>query len=187
MLLETTRCVAALLIVAIPRTAFPQETAMPMTAERRVEIPSSIKQEHEAIHNLLTEATKQPGRVGLQARMLAEVLHPHFVREEQIALPPLGALVTLTRDEMPANVWKVLAMTDSLRAEMPKMLEEHTRIRAAVDALREAAQVEASPKYEQLANQLALHALTEEQVLYPAAMLVGDLVRARMSLGDTRR
>jgi hypothetical protein len=165
--------------------------ASPLPAQRienwGLEIPSAIKQEHEAIHNLLIDATKQPGRTGLAARTLAEVLHPHFVREEEIALPPLGALLPLARDEYPPNVSQLLAMTDSLRAEMPKMLEQHTSIRAAVDALRDAARLEGRPKYEQLADQLALHALTEEQVLYPAAMLAGDLIRARTSLGAAHR
>jgi hypothetical protein len=32
-----------------------------------------------------------------------------------------------------------------------------------------------------LGQQLALHAQTEEEVLYPAAVLVGDIVRARLA------
>ena len=35
-------------------------------------------------------------------------------------------------------------------------------------------------KYERLANDLALHAQTEEELLYPAAILVGDIIRARL-------
>jgi hypothetical protein len=54
------------------------------------EIPKSIRVEHEEIHSTLAEATKAAGAVGVAARELAQVLHPHFVREEQIALPPLG-------------------------------------------------------------------------------------------------
>jgi hypothetical protein len=77
-----------------------------------------------------------------------------------------------------ADVSAVLAMTDSLRRELPRMLVEHTRIRAAVDALRVAAGAEQNPRVRQLADQLALHAQTEEEVLYPAAVLVGDLLRA---------
>ena len=179
-----TAFVVAMAFVTPPATA--QEGHMHTNASV-TEIPSSIKKEHEAIHNLLIEATKQPGRVGLQARMLAEVLHPHFVREEEVALPPLGALVALSRDETPRDARRLLAMTDSLWAEMPKMLEEHTRIRAAVDALREAARIEGATKFEGLAEQLALHALTEEEVLYPAAMLVGDLIRARKSMSQAPR
>jgi iron-sulfur cluster repair protein YtfE (RIC family) len=71
-------------------------------------------------------------------------------------------------------------MTDSLKSELPRMLEEHKKIRVAVDKLRVAARAEQSTKYEQLAEQLALHAQTEEEVLYPAGMLVGDIIRARL-------
>ena len=62
-----------------------------------VEIPSSIRAEHDAIHDALERATQEPGRVGEAARALAKALHPHFVREEQIALPPLALLAPLAR------------------------------------------------------------------------------------------
>ena len=144
-------------------------------------IPKSIEVEHAAIHSLLVEATKAPGRVGEAARALAEVLHPHFVREEEIALPPLGLLAPLAAGETleQAELSAVLGMTDALKRELPQMLEEHKRIRAAVDALRAAAKAEHAVKYEGLADQLSIHAQNEEEVLYPAAILVGDLIRAR--------
>ena len=109
------------------------------------------------------------------------MLHPHFVREEQIALPPLGLLVSLAAGDPLAEsiASEALAMTDALRSELPRMLEEHTKIRAAVEKLRLAARAEQATKYEQLADQLALHAQTEEEVFYPAAVLVGDVIRAR--------
>ena len=68
-------------------------------------------------------------------------------------------------------------MADALKSELPRMLEEHTRIRAAVEALRVAAVAEMAERYERLAQELALHARTEEEVLYPAAVLVGELIR----------
>jgi iron-sulfur cluster repair protein YtfE (RIC family) len=71
-------------------------------------------------------------------------------------------------------------MTDALRRELPQMLEEHKAIRAAVESLRVAARADNAEKYERLANDLALHAQTEEELLYPAAILVGDIVRARL-------
>ena len=167
------------LAASYPSRVAAQEEHMMRTGSK-AEIPMSLQREHKAIHDLLIEATKQPGRVGLQAKMLADVLHPHFVREEEIALPPLGLLGPLMRGEMAGDMRRVLAMTDTLRTELPRMLEEHKRIRAVVDALREAARLEDAPKYVALADQLAAHALTEEEVLYPAAVLVGDLIRARM-------
>ena len=146
-----------------------------------LEIPESIRREHEAIHSALVAATRAPGRVGEAARRLAEVLHPHFVREEEIALPPLGLLAPLAAGQAPPEPESSAAakMTGALRAEMPKMLEEHVRIRAAVDDLRAAAEAAGAEAQVELADELALHARTEEEVLYPAALLVGDLLRAR--------
>jgi hypothetical protein len=150
-------------------------------AKNAIEIPESIRREHEAIHSALVAATRAPGRVGIAAKTLADVLHPHFVREEEIALPPLGLLAPLAAGEtVPETTWSTAAeMTSALRAEMPRMLEEHVRIRAAVAELRAAAEAVRAEAQVDLADELALHARTEEEVLYPAALLLGDLLRAR--------
>jgi hypothetical protein len=177
----------SLTIFAIVALTLPHFTAAPLRATEttmttsKIQIPPSVQAEHEAIHSALVEATQAPGRVGTAAKDLAAVLHPHFVREEQIALPPLGLLAALAAgDHLPETVVsEALAMTDALRSELPRMLEEHKTIRAAVDKLRLAARAEQATKYEQLAEQLALHAQTEEEVLYPVAVLVGDTIRAR--------
>jgi hemerythrin HHE cation binding domain-containing protein len=144
-----------------------------------LEIPASLRAEHEEIHTALERATQAPGRVGEAARALAKVLHPHFVREEQIALPPLGLLAPLARNEFTEAMLDVLPMTDSLRAELPHMLEEHVAIRAATQRLGEVARAERNASVARLAEQLALHAKSEEEMFYPAAVLVGDIVRAR--------
>jgi hypothetical protein len=171
-------------IAAWSSVASGQQAATEATATQTIEIPESIRREHEAIHTALAEATRAPGRVGAAAKALAEALHPHFEREEQIALPPLGLLAQLAAGEpVPDAVSsEALRMTSALRAEMPQMLEEHVRIRAAVTELHAAARAEGAAAHQELAEQLALHAQTEEEVLYPAAMLVGDLIRA-----DSRR
>jgi len=154
------------------------ETTM---ARQVLVIPESIRREHEAIHSALIDATKVPGRVGAAARALAEVLHPHFVREEEIALPPLGLIAPLAAGQSLSDAVLAQAetMTSALKAELPKMLGEHVQIRAAVAALRQAAELEGASAQEELADELALHARTEEEVLYPAAILVGDVIRAR--------
>ena len=143
-----------------------------------IHIPEAVRIEHAEIHAELMRATKAPGRVGAAARALATLLHPHFVREEQIALPPLGLLAPLAQREITPEMRKVLPMTDSLRAELPHMLQEHRAIRDATLRLRRVARASGNARVVRLAEQLALHARTEEEVLYPAAVLVGDLVRA---------
>jgi len=157
-------------------TAPAQEAGHPGAA---LAIPAALVAEHETIHQRLVRATEAAGRTGEAARELARVLHPHFVREEQIALPPLGLLAPLAAGERPAGMTTALAMSDSLRRELPRMLEEHGRIRRAVEALRAAAHAAGAVEAQRFADDLALHARTEEEVLYPAAVLVGDVIRAR--------
>ncbi len=151
------------------------------TMKTTIGIPYSIKAEHEEIHGELERATRLGGRVGEAARALAKVLHPHFVREEQIALPPLGLLAPLARGEHEAAYAEVLPMTDSLRAELPRMLEEHKAIAAAMRRLGESARVAGNQDVARLSEKLLLHARSEEEVFYPAAILVGDVVRSQVT------
>jgi hypothetical protein len=60
------------------------------------------------------------------------------------------------------------------------MLEEHVAIHAATERLGEIARAEGDAVVARLAEKLTLHARSEEELYYPAAVLVGDLVRARM-------
>jgi hypothetical protein len=145
----------------------------------QIRIPESMRVEHAEIHDALVRATKAPGGVGAAARELAATLHPHFVREEEIALPPLGLLAPLARGEMTPGMRDVLPLTDALRQELPRMLEEHAAIRAATRRLGEVARAEGNVEVVHLAESLARHAQAEEELFYPAAVLIGDLVRAR--------
>lgn len=176
--LAATSLAFAMLVVS----SFTAADAAPGAARAGLPIPPSVRVEHESIHSALVKATRAPGRVGPAARHLAAVLDPHFVREEEVALPPLGLLAPLAAGEpVPdAILAEALAMSDSLRSELPRMLAEHEKIRAAVEKLRLAARADRASQYERLAEQLALHARMEEEVLYPAAVLVGDLIRARL-------
>ena len=157
--------------------------ALPATAQEHVEagrfpIPESMRAEHAGIHAALEEATRAPEPVGGAARDLARVLHPHFVREEQIALPPLALLRPLSEGELEPWMREVLPMTDSLRMELPRMLREHVAIGAAARRLEEIARLAGDARVETLAKELQLHARAEEELFYPAAVMVGDWVRA---------
>ncbi|HEU4698648.1 MAG TPA: hemerythrin domain-containing protein [Gemmatimonadales bacterium] len=149
------------------------------TARGGIGIPEAMRVEHAEIHDALVRATRAPGRVGAAARKLAAVLDPHFQREEQIALPPLGLLAPLARGEYAPAMRAVLPLTDSLRAELPRMLAEHEAIHAATLELGAAARAAGNAPVARLAETLAAHARSEEQLFYPAAVLVGEVVRGR--------
>ena len=145
-----------------------------------IKIPESLNAEHEELHAELVALTKARGKVGEAARDVAALLHPHFVKEEQYALPALGLLVTIAEGEVTSEMRAVLAMTDRLKKDLPQMLGEHRKIVDALDQLATAARAESRTDAERFAEKLRLHAATEEQVLYPAALLVGEHVRARL-------
>ncbi|HWQ96104.1 MAG TPA: hypothetical protein VN368_01905 [Candidatus Methylomirabilis sp.] len=59
-------------------------------------IPQSLKLEHEKLHAELARATRVHGKIGEAAKAVEKVLHPHFMKEEEYAMPPLGLLSSLS-------------------------------------------------------------------------------------------
>ena len=142
-----------------------------------LKIPQSLKAEHEELHSELAKATTAGGRVGEAAKEVARRLHPHFVKEEENAMPPLGLLSLLAEGRITPDMTKVLPMTDKLKAQLPEMLKEHKAIVAALEGLISASKAENKPEFAHFAEKLILHAQTEEEVLYPASMLIGEYLK----------
>ena len=172
-------------LLSSPRPVLAQEHEA-MTSHL-IAIPEAMRVEHHEIHERLVAATKVPGPLGAAAQQLATALHPHFQREEEIALPPLGLLAPLARGEYHPEMLRVLPMTDSLRTELPRMLEEHEAIHAATLRLQQVADSAGDTEVADLAETLALHARSEEELFYPAALLVGEVVRMRAGLTPVQR
>ena len=146
-----------------------------------IRIPAPLKVEHEELHAELVDLTKAPGKVGEAARRVATLLHPHFVKEEEYALPPLGLLGIAAAGTITPEMRTVVTMTDRLKADLPHMLAEHQQVVASLETLAEAGRAEKQPGAVRFAEKLRLHAEFEEQVLYPAAILVGEYVKARLA------
>lgn len=138
--------------------------------------PDSIAAEHHELHETLARASKEAGELGRAAGELERALAPHFKREEEIATPPLGLLPALARGDATREMRAVLPMTEALERELPQMLREHDVIREAVGKFRAAAAAGGKHDYVRFADGLAAHAREEEEILYPAAVLVGRYV-----------
>lgn len=146
-----------------------------------VAIPDSLKREHQDLHEELDRATKVPGRVGEAARAVAALLHPHLQREEEFALPPLGLLPALAQGRPTPEMREVIALTEKLRAELPRMLSEHKAVFDALEMLNEAARTDGRPHIAAFSERLIAHARTEEEVLYPASLLIGEYLKAALA------
>ena len=143
-------------------------------------IPESLKAEHVELHEDLARAIKAGGKTSEAARAVEEVLHPHFVKEEEYALPPLGLLSSVAEGKVTPEMRTVIAMTDKLKADLPHMLQEHKAIVAALQKLSAAATQEGKPEHARFAEKLMMHARNEEEVLYPAAILVGEYLKLKL-------
>ena len=138
-----------------------------------LKIPEPMKAEHEELHAELSKAMRAGGKTGAAAKVVAGLLHPHFISEEEFALPPLGLLSGLAAGRLGPDAGDALAMSGRLKSELPRMLKEHEAIVAATRKLTRAAKAENKPGIARFAEKLMLHAKSEEQVLYPAAILIG--------------
>ena len=102
-------------------------------------------------------------------------------------MPPLGLLVRLSQGEFDRDMSDVIAMTDKLEAELPRMLSEHRDIIAALQGLIEASQTEGKFEVANFAQKLMLHARAEEQVAYPTALLIGRYVKLKLAAAEPSR
>ena len=175
---EAQEMIADLLADTTTAAAARERAGGPTTMD--LKIPASLKAEHEELHAELGALTRAPGKTGEAARNVAALLHPHFVKEEEYALPPLGLLATVARGTVTASMRPVVAMTDRLKRDLPEMLAEHRTVVSALEKLAEAGRTERRPDAERFAEKLRVHAQTEEEVLYPAAILVGEYVKAQL-------
>jgi hypothetical protein len=145
-------------------------------------IPQSLKSEHEQLHSTLMDATRLSGKTSERAKEVARLMHPHFLKEEEYVLPPLGLLPALAQGQTLPEMKSALAMTTKLKSELPTMLEEHTRIVAALNELTLAARAEGHPDVVAFGEDLMAHARTEEEVMYPAAILIGEYLKLRLGM-----
>lgn len=146
----------------------------------KMEVPDSIAAEHKELHEELEKAINSGGKTGEAAKVVEERLKPHFEKEEEYALPQLGLLVPLAEGKTTSNMNDAIRLSEKLKAEMPKMHEEHKAIVQALEQMTAAGRAENKPQAVAFADHLMAHAENEEQIMYPAAILVGEYLKLKL-------
>jgi hypothetical protein len=142
-----------------------------------LKIPEAMELEHEELHGELRKDTRIPGKVGKAAKQVAQVLHPHFKRENELALPLIGVARELAEAKTSADFPKAMELFEKFEPEYEKMLQEHLEIVKALDELEEAAKKAKKVSVIDFVRKLKLHARIEEDLTYPAALMVGKLLK----------
>jgi len=186
--MKSTSCLSALLITLLACASAAmaqhhQHATTPATAPSAsgLTVPSAMKVEHQHLHHQLADALASGGKTAEAAKTVEAALAPHFQEEEAYAMPPLGLLQNMARGQMPTDeqAAAAIAMADKLRANYQQMLDEHQQVVAALHRLAEAAREENKPSQADFAQALMLHAQNEEQVLYPATLVLGDYLKLK--------
>ncbi|MEO8347694.1 MAG: hemerythrin domain-containing protein [Acidobacteriota bacterium] len=146
---------------------------------RDPEYPESSLPEHRELREILTRAMNAGGRTALAADGVRRVLYPHMRLEEAFAAPPLSLLPKLAAGEITPEMEKIIEVSAMLKLQLPRMLEQHRTIVTVLKELLRAASEEQHPPYVQFAQKLMHHAQQEEEMLYPAAILVGEYLKLK--------
>lgn len=141
--------------------------------------PAALRLEHQEMHDFLVRAQNEPGAIGEAASLVARLLKPHARKEESFALPPLGLLAELARGRVEPYMASALHHSAWLKEHLDDMLAEHRAIIAALERLVAAAGREKRFDYAEFAQRVIAHIRIEEEVMYPAAILVGEYLTLR--------
>ena len=78
------------------------------------------------------------------------------------------------------EVEEIQLMTYRMEAELPRMLEDHRLILSALQGLAETAGGDGGARLARFAERFALHARAEEEVHFPAVMLLGEALNGKV-------
>jgi hypothetical protein len=138
------------------------------------------KMEHDRLRRELEKATTIGGETAEAARAVLKVLSPHMLLEEEFAIPPLRLLPRLARGEFTSDMERIIPKSEMMKAELPRMLNEHALIVDALRGLLQAALKERHEGYATFAQKLIFHAQQEEEFFYPASILVGEYLKLKL-------
>jgi len=141
-------------------------------------MPDSLRVEHEQLRADLDQAIRIGGRIGEAARALQSVLQPHFRREDDNVFLGLGLLRSVAEGKVTAGMYELVVKAEQLKSELPEMLAEHDQIRKALERLGQEATKEGRPQVAYFAAKLLQHARIEEEILYPAAIVLGAYLKS---------
>lgn len=142
-------------------------------------IPTAIVSGHENLCAELKTVIALGGEIGEKAEILDEYMNFHFVKEEEYALPPLGLLLALSEGNWKLDPTEAIKMADIFQSKLAEMSEEHKNISRLLQDLKTVADKQNNSVAKQFVKNLLLHVNLEDQVLYPATILIGNYLKNR--------
>lgn len=138
--------------------------------------PVSILLGHRRLERELAGTLEAGGLVGLVAQNTAKALRVHFREEEELLFPLISYIAALPGGAAIPEHEEMQILTGRLEAAMPGLLEDHRTIRESFEDLADAVRGADGGRLADFTEMFSVHAFTEEQIHFPAALLVGETV-----------
>lgn len=171
-------CYILLLVLFISQCR-PKEENIITQFSGKLEVPSSIKAEHKYLLDKIYKISLFQDSTGRVAIKLNDLMQHHFKEEEDYVLPPLGLLPLLSTGKLPEQSKEVIVLTEKLKSQLSHMSAEHQLIKAFMDELILVAAKENHPEIIEFEKEIHKHANTEEEILFPTAILIGEYLKLK--------
>jgi hemerythrin superfamily protein len=136
-------------------------------------LPASLVNEH---RQLLSQAKAMTAGGDSIAVELYKLIEYHFREEEQYVFPVLGILPSIASGNIPEKADSIIGLVKVYQSNASKLLAEHQMIEALLGEYRLRSGDTTIADFE---KQLAQHALAEEEIYFPAAVLVGEYLKLK--------
>lgn len=145
----------------------------------RPAVPSSIKKTHANLLERIHKMTLYKDSSGRVAIKLEGMMEHHFKEEEDFILPPLRLLPLLANDQIPEQSNEIILLSEKVKSQLNHMSAEHQLIKAYLEELKQASGVETLPEIIEFENEVFKHATSEEDVFFPASILIGEYLKLK--------
>ena len=149
------------------------ETRRPAEEATKVELPPALQLSHARLSATLAKAMRTRGQTMIAAEVVGQLLEPHLHREDKDVLRILGLLDSLTASGKPGHAldiseWNLLEPVEQ------SLEQERIALVRAVEKLSATAKAEGADQVVEFAERLLLRLRLDEEVFYPAALLIRD-------------
>lgn len=138
----------------------------------KLKTPESIINNHTHLLSEIREIIKNNKNIKKLAQPLEKLMAVHFRKEESYALSPLGVLLSLSEDRWQFDKDTIAEISKLINSNLAELKEEHKNIEEIMQTLQDITKKENHSDLKKFLGDLRLHIDLEDQVLYPATVLI---------------
>ena len=148
-------------------------------APTKLELPEALQLSHAQLSGALAKISRRSGRTTALADTIAQTLEPHLEHEEGKVLRILGLLAPLTASQFEPEWMEDDSEWEELERNESALHLEHRQLVTAGEELLAIARAEDAAEVLDFAERLLLRIRLDEDVFYPAALLIRNYLKLR--------